>query len=923
MEPQKLAQHSCVEVLTTTKAVSSGIWNVFLGLLFVVLTYFLFPSTGSAHTKIGGNLNSIADFNRNHEFVDLVKQSRLFLTLAPSAFDDSEVINRAPVGADGWPTTDFRLFVMAGNDGVLGLGGVYKISFTGAVSASLGGFPNALSNRTFDAATNTTRIDWTWPNGNDNIFLEFRNTGGTLKNLKIIRPGFPAVNTPTFTPQYLDHIKRFSLLRFMDWSRTNENNEPLTLADRLALENRRVETKVARWETIIELANAVQRDIWINIPVHADDAYVTSVAQLMKATLKPQLNIYIEYSNEIWNGQFAQSGVNRSLTAAELAANPASPLRFDNTTDQFVPSFRRVGKRSKEISDLFKGVFGQAAINTRVRVVLAGQMANPFILNEGLRVVQEGMGVPVGNVFYAISGAPYYFLGKDDVVDASNGASVTQILDGLEQEVDAAPVRYFYAEHAAIAARFGLKVMAYEGGPDTFGGNNLTNKRLAYADPRMRTICNKALNDWYKAGLGEFLWFSLGAGNYNTQFGQWPVLEDMNVPNTPRNLCLTDQADGVLPAITAGFAAPTVTPVASGGFVGSSTPSVPLSNATGPLGFPGFVEYLIRSSKAGRFNISFRAQGSSDAKVQVSVNGLALSGTTALPTVLGNAAAGTHTLREGLNVLRLTRPPSAGSWTIQTISVDALADAAPTVFSFAAQSGVAVTTVLTSSTVTLAGLAAPVAISIENGFYSIGCNGLFTGVSGTIVNGQSVCVQHLSSAIVGAVTTTILRVGSVSANFVSTTAGVVLPPPVVAADAINFFRLYNPVVRAHLYTRDENEYNVLRTRGWSGENAIGRVFVAAADASTIPLLRLFSPTSSVHLFTTDENEDRVLGTRGWIREGPAAHILKVGTAATLPVTRLYLLGTQRHILTTDENEVRVLVGIGAASSDGIIGHIIK
>jgi hypothetical protein len=305
------------------------------------------------------------------------------------------------------------------------------------------------------------------------------------------------------------------------------------------------------------------------------------------------------------------------------------------------------------------------------------------------------------------------------------------------------------------------------------------------------------------------------------------------------------------------------------------------------------------------------------------VNGLALAATTALPTVLGDAAAGTHTLREGLNVLRLTRPPAAGSWTIQSISVGALTDASPSVFSFAPQTAVAATTTLTSSTAAILGLTAPAAISIENGFYSIGCSGLFTAVSGTISNGQTVCVQHLSSALAGGVTTTTLKVGAVSANFVSTTLSSA-PPPVVQATATNFFRLYSPLVRAHLYTRDENEYNVLQMRGWSGENAIGKVFVAAAtDGSTIPLLRLFSPTGSVHLFTTDENENRVLGTRGWIQEGAAAHILKVATSATLPVTRLYLLGTQRHILTTDENEVRVLVSIGAASSDGIIGHILK
>ena len=52
---------------------------------------------------------------------------------------------------------------------------------------------------------------------------------------------------------------------------------------------------------MIELCNETQKDMWINIPALATPAFVQSLAQLIDADLDPNLNVYIEYSNETWN----------------------------------------------------------------------------------------------------------------------------------------------------------------------------------------------------------------------------------------------------------------------------------------------------------------------------------------------------------------------------------------------------------------------------------------------------------------------------------------------------------------------------------------------------------------------------------------------------------------------------------------------
>ena len=71
---------------------------------------------------------------------------------------------------------------------------------------------------------------------------------------------------------------------------------------------------------MIELANESQKDMWINIPVLATPQFVQSLAQLIYANLDSNLNVYVEYGNENWNGGFSQY--------ESRALRPPSPTRW-------------------------------------------------------------------------------------------------------------------------------------------------------------------------------------------------------------------------------------------------------------------------------------------------------------------------------------------------------------------------------------------------------------------------------------------------------------------------------------------------------------------------------------------------------------------------------------------------------------------
>lgn len=618
---------------------------------------------------LGANLNGIADFRRNHEYVDVMRQARRF----GSAADPFNTV--IAVGADGWPPVDFGVTLMAAQTDVTGIAGTYKGIFNGqatVTSAASGSVSNVAYS---GAVTNTTTFDLTFPAPTETMALRFQSVtaGNPVKNLRVIRPGFSTTSPPTFTPAYLSHVSRFSVLRFMDWLSTNDKaNTVVSWADRPTLEKKRTEAEGARWEAVVELANAVNRDIWINIPVQANDEYVTNLAILLRDTLIPSVNVYVEYSNELWNGAFPQFAIQKQAAINEVNANPSSPLKYDGSNDQNVWAFRRVAKRLKEISDIFKTVWGPSAINTRVRPVLAGQMANSFIVTEGIDLVDVGLNVRPNTVFYAISGAPYIFpsatnqAGDDEVP----GLSAAQLLAAIGTGVDNAPNAnsYLYESHLALAAWHGLKVLAYEGGFDTFGSQNIAAKRTANLDPLIRTHCRNLLNRWHAFGFETFLYFNAGADSYNTQFGQWPLLEDIQDTVYPKNQCMDDVRGAALPALTSGLSI--ATPVPGGAFIGSVSPAGTISNTSGPFGFPGFAQYLLRVDKAGTYQLRFTSTGSDTPKVGVRLNGVTINSAFLLPSSasFASSAAIPVTLRKGINALRLTRPPDASTWTIQSLS---------------------------------------------------------------------------------------------------------------------------------------------------------------------------------------------------------------------------------------------------------------
>lgn len=126
----------------------------------------------------------------------------------------------------------------------------------------------------------------------------------------------------------------------------------------------------------------------------------------------------------------------------------------------------------------------------------------------------------------------------------------------------------------------------------------------------------------------------------------------------------------------------------------------------------------------------------------------------------------------GARTATLTITSNAGTQTVALsgAGVNSVVDIDPAPFNFSAQSGVTVSTSQTSNTITVSGIDSVAPVSVTNGEFSIGCNGTFVSGTGTVTNGQTICVRQISAGTISTATTTTLKIGAVSGQFTTTTA---------------------------------------------------------------------------------------------------------------------------------------------------------
>jgi hypothetical protein len=498
----------------------------------------------AAPPAMGINLEAVADWAPQPFFADVIKQGRPWN--APG-----NVHVPAPLDANGWPTGDAGIIVGT-PPGRMGREEPYRLTFRGDAKVAAEGA--SVSNQAYSSSARTTTADVRIEPG-ANVVLTFRGQAGGVKDVRLLRPGHAPGEV--FARDLLARLSMFSTVRFMqalgEHGVGSPANPDVEWADRVRPGHATQTGKNGiAWEYVVALGNQAGKDVWINVPLRASDDYVRKLAQLLRfgsdgvnpygspqakpvhPPLDPSRAVYVEYVNELWNGIYPSTGENQRMALAEIAQGDANHYKYKSGSD-FHFGMRRLGHQTARISEIFRSVFGDADMMARVRPVLAAQIDNSGTLHAPLEYLEAVHGPgnrfgnpphPVSYLVYAGSGAPYVGLSRD-----ADGLTVDQIFDQMTSQLhgDVLPA---ITSAKKTCDRYGIRLIAYEGGQHLVGKRSLQAKVAAQDDPRMKDILVRVMRHWFDSGAGLFAYYSL-CSTYG-EYGSFGLSNDITSEATPK-----------------------------------------------------------------------------------------------------------------------------------------------------------------------------------------------------------------------------------------------------------------------------------------------------------------------------------------------------------------------------------------------------
>lgn len=486
--------------------------------------------------RIGIELEGIG--GRGLEFVDAAKSLKIWESLEGKA---------ACLDKEGWPTGDTRgvffdlrpLFASAPpmddpEAYQIDLSGIYHLSFSGEAVISSAGDPFKILGQNYDAIKNLNQAEILFPPKRGLLSIQFAKTNGGIRNVTLIRPPYPADTNQIFHTPFLNAIAPFKAIRFMNFLETNNNNPPFPEVThwpdrKLPIDASQFGGKAGgkgvAWEYVIELGNATGKDIWINIPIAADDDYIFQLATLFKNFLSPELNIYIEYSNEVWNWNYTQAKYNRDAAVSEVQEG-GSELNCDGSKDPYTWAQRRCIRQAMRISHIFKKVFDKSGKDDRIRVIHTWCTGHLEQYEDQLKWLSQYYGSP-NQFFYGLgtSGYLHYF-------PRSSTEGVHEIIKALRSEANSAGA--LWDRYKKLADAYGLKMVVYEGGTDTGSRigdpTNVANRIMAERHPDIGDIINHHLgNNWFAQGGDLYIYYMLTSAY--SRYGCWGLTDDIDLLN--------------------------------------------------------------------------------------------------------------------------------------------------------------------------------------------------------------------------------------------------------------------------------------------------------------------------------------------------------------------------------------------------------
>lgn len=478
--------------------------------------------TSDGRVPMGINLANVTDWSTAWPFVDVFKHSRGWIAQRAdgSEWDTGERLETTP---EGWP-----LLKPGQAAGTLMLRdmsphypeGRYVCTYEGE-----GEIEFRFAARVVKREPGRIELDVRHADGG--IYLKIVRSArhDPVRNIKVWMPGFEGAESP-FHPLWLERLRPFRVIRFMDWQRTN-SDQAARWADRTTPDSVRQSTdRGVAIEYMVACVNELGADPWFCMPHRADEEYVRGFAELVKRTVHADATVYVEYSNEVWNGMFPSHRHVRAIAEREGLQHPEA-----------------TAEEARRVFRIWREVFADEP--ERVVRVVAGQHYNPR--------VAEAMCERLDGEFDAVSCAAYFNFRDEDARSFGARTTAEDLLRSARKELEERGIPLL-RRHADLAARWSertgreIRLVAYEGGQhfSAWGKTDLPYydaMREAQTHPMMVDCYERLFDAWDAMGGGEFCAFS-SIGNWG-RWGYWGHLEyqDQPVGDAPKYGVLVERAE--------------------------------------------------------------------------------------------------------------------------------------------------------------------------------------------------------------------------------------------------------------------------------------------------------------------------------------------------------------------------------------------
>lgn len=459
----------------------------------------------------GVNLEGISYWDKNRAFKDFMKSSDsqlLTYNTTPNSPWNTNVVNEIPVDTEGYPlivpantsigAQRVRIVISAGGHIPVG---DYLFLYEGSGLFYFRGGISALAGAT--AGRTPIRVT-----GTDNLWIDIETStqGNHLRNFRLVRPEDEKTYlTQPFYQPFLDKVCQFNPIRFMDWQVTNVTNL-VNWTDR-AKPNDRSQTmrNGVAYEYLAELGNTLNRDIWITVPHQASDDFIRQMARFFKNNLKPNIRVFLEYSNEVWNWQFTQA----HWVADNGNQNVSYPRRYVD-----------------KCLNMFKIWHQEWAGQThRVKRVLATQTGYNWISEEILAQAKGEFDYFSPTFYFGYGGSCL-----NNLRTLGAQATVSDVINCTRESM-----RSFFPnirQTYRLAQMYDKPLAHYEGGQHMTSNPTIEPFQTALyqsqIDPQIRTLYQEMIDSLRRYGGTEYACAFTLTGVRESRYGSWGHIEDIN-----------------------------------------------------------------------------------------------------------------------------------------------------------------------------------------------------------------------------------------------------------------------------------------------------------------------------------------------------------------------------------------------------------